>query len=176
MLPPTLLPLQPYTWHPWPIRTIYLVCFTTLCVGLCIIIEFIIRDCPATGCPVYGASSPTQLSPQSYILYNFLPTTLSVCFTLLWATSHHDILRLEPYFQMSVQGGALAEDSILLDYPYRFPPLVPFLALKRRYVINSGYLAGVWNNLVSAERGSYANSEDTLWLCFHHAYYCGPTS
>lgn len=140
LVPMTLVsstPPRPYTWKPWPIWTSYIVCFTTLCVGFCVIIEFIIRDCLESGCRLYGSPSPSFVSSQSYIVYNIIPTTLSVCFTLLWAVSHHDFLRLEPYFQMSAQEGALAQDSILLEYPYRFPLIIPFLALKRRYVINS---------------------------------------
>lgn len=128
---------RPSAWKPWPIQTPYLICFTTLCVGFFVIIEFVIRDCSETGCRIYGALLHTDLSVQSYIVYNIIPTTLSVCFTLLWAISHHDFLRLEPYFQMSVPEGALAQDCILLDYPYRFPLLTPILALKRRYVLKS---------------------------------------
>lgn len=135
IVPPTSVHIPLHTWHPWPILTRYIAFFTTLCVGLCLVIEFLIRDCSLMGCRVYGKPSSTHLSTESYAIYNFLPTTLSVCFTLLWAISHHDILRLEPYFRMSAPGGALAVDSILLDYPYRFPLVVPVLALKRRYVL-----------------------------------------
>lgn len=142
------VPIEPSssdTWQPWTIQTPYLICFTTICVCFFATIEFIIRGCSESGCRVYGVPSPTDLSSQSYIIYNIIPTTLSVCFTLLWAISHHDFLRLEPYFQMSVPGGALAQDSILLEYPYRFPLLVPILALKRRYVLISLTRRGVVN-------------------------------
>lgn len=157
---------RPSTWQPWPIQTPYLVCFTTLCIGFFVIIEFVIRDCSESGCRVYGAPSPTDLSFQSYIIYNIIPTTVSVCFTLLWAISHHDFLRLEPYFQMSVSEGALAQDSILLDYPYRFPLLIPILALKRRYVLNS-----LICHPLSVCSGSFANFVGTSWLCYHRVYY-----
>lgn len=126
---------NPGTWRPWPLRMPFLFVFIFLCLALCLAVELILQACSPTGCHVFGALSTNAVSSESNFVYNFLPTILSVCFTLLWAVVHHDVLRMEPYFQMSAVGGALAEDSILLGYPYMFPLLVPVLAWKRRYVI-----------------------------------------
>lgn len=54
----------------------------------------------------------------------------------MWAVPHHDLMRLEPYFQMSTPMGATAEDSILLEYSYTLPLLIPFIAARRRWVAN----------------------------------------
>jgi len=40
--------------------------------------------------------------------------------------------RFEPYFQMSKPGGVTAEHSLLLEYPYTFAAIAPFIALRKR--------------------------------------------
>jgi hypothetical protein len=51
-----------------------------------------------------------------------------------------DVKRLEPWFQLSVKHGTIAENSILLQYPFDFLPFVPISALRRRSVIISAIL------------------------------------
>lgn len=119
------------TWRPWPLRPPFLIGFIVLCIILCVGIDLVIRGCTPDGCHVFGQVT-TELSNADYFTYNQLPTVLSLFLGLLWAVPHHDIMRLEPYFRMSVPGGTSAADSLLLDYPYTFAPLVPYLATKRR--------------------------------------------
>lgn len=45
----------------------------------------------------------------------------------------HDIKRLEPYYQLSKPGGALARDSLLLNYPYSLVAGVPITAFRRKH-------------------------------------------
>lgn len=104
-----------YAWRPWPLRTPFLAGFSTLCIIICASIEIIMLGCAKTGCPVFGALSTTQVSPESNFVYNLLPTILSVCFCFIWAIIHRDVMRLEAYFQMSQPGGAVAENSLLLS-------------------------------------------------------------
>lgn len=125
-------PSIPTTWRPWPLRWPFLLVFIILSVLLCVAIELIIHACSETGCPIYGRQLATALSSETYIIYNLLPTVVSLCLGLLWAVPHHDVIRLEPYFQMSADGGATAADSILLDYLYAIPPFLPFVAGKRK--------------------------------------------
>lgn len=120
------------TWRPWTIRTPFLVAFTTLCVLLCISIELTVRGCSKTGCHVFGTYSDRGLPRGTDFAYNQLPTVLGLVLSLLWALPHHDLMRLEPYFRMSVQGGEAALYSLFLEYPYTFPVFIPFKAAKRR--------------------------------------------
>ena len=124
------------SWRPWPLRTLYMLIFCIVCVTTVILLQFIIRACHATGCPLVpdGSFSIRRVSTSAEFLYNFLPALLGLCFGLLWMVPHHDIMRLEPYFQMSVEGGQRAHDTLLLDYSLMFPMKVPITAFKRRYV------------------------------------------
>lgn len=94
-------------------------------------IEYIISACNG-GCHVFGKPSLKSLPGGTNIVYNQLPTVAGLALSLLWALPHHDVIRLEPYFQMSGRNGATAANSILLHYPYLFAPLVPFYAGSQR--------------------------------------------
>ena len=63
--------------------------------------------------------------------YAYLPTIIGVLLALIWALVNNDIMRLEPYFQMSKPGGVDANQSLLLGYNYQTRFLVPFYAAKR---------------------------------------------
>jgi len=67
-------------------------------------------------------------------MYGVLPPTLAVILALLWATPHHHIVRLEPYFQMSDAEGATPQNSLLLDYEYMLPHTLLATSFKRRQV------------------------------------------
>lgn len=125
-------PLSPGFWRPWALSTRFLMGFTVLCVTTYFGIDLLLYKCSITSCPPFGKQ---YIYYMPYMIYEILPTAIGLCLGFLWAKTHHDILRLESYFQMSEPGGALAEDSILLDYPYKFPLLLPYLAWNRRYVI-----------------------------------------
>lgn len=120
------------TWRPWTLRAPFLIAFITLCALLCLAIELATRGCSLHGCHIFGEHSDTRIPTVTNIAYNQLPTILSLCLGLLWALPHHDVMRLEPYFQMSVPGGAAAADSLFLDYPYTFALFIPFKAAWRR--------------------------------------------
>ena len=67
--------------------------------------------------------------------YQYLPQMVIVLYGIGWAAVDLDVKRLEPYFQLSKPGGASADDSILLHYPFDFLALVPVTAAKRKFVI-----------------------------------------
>lgn len=117
-------------WRPWAIKTPVLVFSILLCVLFPVAIEILLRISNKHGALVY-AEPDTELSFRAVCLLNYFPTALTVLFGLLWGISNHHFKRLEPYYQMSKLGGALADDSILLDYSYSNGLTVPFAALKR---------------------------------------------
>ncbi|KAF8466855.1 hypothetical protein BDZ91DRAFT_793795 [Kalaharituber pfeilii] len=120
-------------WRPWPIKTPYLLLFTCLCIFIAIILQVIKYACNETGCSTFGSYDVTEVPNGVQFVYNFLPVVLSVAFELLWTLSHHEIIRLEPYFQLSADGGATEQDSLTLAYSYMFPLLLPVKAFKRRH-------------------------------------------
>ncbi|KUJ06743.1 uncharacterized protein LY89DRAFT_661803 [Mollisia scopiformis] len=65
--------------------------------------------------------------------YSYLPTILAVCYSMLWTWIDLDVKRLEPWFQLSQDGGATASNSLLLQYPFDFLPFVPITAVRRKH-------------------------------------------
>lgn len=119
-------------WHPWPLRKPFLLLFIMLCLLLIIAIELVVQGCSRSGCHIFGAASRSIISTSTNWAYNLLPTALTLGLSFLWAVPHHDLMRLEPFFQMSTPTGATADDSILLEYSYTLPFLIPFVAARRR--------------------------------------------
>lgn len=79
------------------------------------------------------AATIDELSTLDMASYLYLPTTLAVVYAMVWAWVDLDVKRLEPWFQLSQSQGAVAEDSLLLSYPFDFLAFVPFAAARRRY-------------------------------------------
>jgi hypothetical protein len=65
--------------------------------------------------------------------YLNLPTIIAVLYGLLWAWIDLDVRRLEPYYQLSKNGGSSGLESILLHYPVDFLAAVPLKAVKLRH-------------------------------------------
>lgn len=134
--PPTGNP-ETRPWRPWSLHWPFLLTFVALCIALCIGIELVLRGCSVGGCRDFNKRDTDRDVNESrydltYFIYNQFPTILSLILNMLWATSHHDVMRLEPYFRMSAPGGSSAADSIFLEYPYTFALFIPFVAGKRR--------------------------------------------
>ncbi|KAK3373787.1 hypothetical protein B0T24DRAFT_528532 [Lasiosphaeria ovina] len=60
-------------------------------------------------------------------------TIVAVLYSLLWTWVDLDIRRLQPWLELSRPGGANADSSLLLDYPFTFLAFIPFSAGRRRH-------------------------------------------
>lgn len=63
--------------------------------------------------------------------YLYLPTIIAVIYSFLWSWIDLDAKRLEPFFQLSQDGGASAKDSLLLQYQFDTIALVPLKAIRQ---------------------------------------------
>lgn len=71
--------------------------------------------------------------PFSYIfIQNYLPTITAVLYNTICVWIDLDVKRLEPWYNLSQKTGASGENSVLLDYPAEFLPLVPLKSVKNR--------------------------------------------
>jgi len=94
---------------------------------------FILEDLSQTGLKNGGIIFATgDLSSAATFSYLYLPTIVSVLYGMSWSWVDLDAKRLEPYFQMSKVGGALAHDSLDLCYPFDFVGWAPIKAIRRR--------------------------------------------
>lgn len=80
-----------------------------------------------------GDGGSDTLSKGYKFGYQIFPTLISVLYGSLWTWIDHDIKRLEPYLQLSKPAGALARDSLLLNYPYNFIASIPVTAFRRKH-------------------------------------------
>lgn len=86
----------------------------------------------------YGglALSPSLDAIPRYAMWSYLygPNVLAVLYSLIWSWVDLDVKRMQPWFELSREGGATAEESLFLDYPYDFVAVAPWKAFKRRFV------------------------------------------
>ncbi|CEJ82531.1 hypothetical protein VHEMI02590 [[Torrubiella] hemipterigena] len=120
-------------WKPWSIRWPYMTLLIFLSIGLAIMQEWLFQKYKKTG--ILQFTSPKDISPGLLFFIKFMPTLLGIVYGVLWQFADIEIRRLEPYFQLSKPGGALAAESISIDYVTLFNIFRPFYAIKNRHYI-----------------------------------------
>lgn len=116
-------------WKPASLRAPVLVCTTLTCWALIAILQYFLARSQRDG-GILFAPKIGNLPSSQHFLYLYLPTILAVIFSMYWAWIDLETKRIEPYYQLSKDGGALGKDSLLLQYPFDFLPLVPVKALR----------------------------------------------
>jgi hypothetical protein len=80
------------------------------------------------------SSSADDISVLTTFSYLYLPTLVAVLYSLSWAFIEVDAKRLQPFLELSREGGVLGRDSLFLEYPFEFVVWIPFKAFHRRCV------------------------------------------
>lgn len=96
------------------------------------VLQYLLIRCERDGGIIF-APRINELPLSRTFLYQYFPTIVAVVFSIHLAWVDLDTKRIEPFYQMSQEGGALGQDSLLLHYPYDFIPLVPLTAFRRRH-------------------------------------------
>ncbi|KAH7135259.1 hypothetical protein B0J11DRAFT_575858 [Dendryphion nanum] len=81
---------------------------------------------------IFWPTGTEILFSQSF-LFLHLPTIIALLFSIFWSWVDLQVKRLEPYYQLSKDGGSSAKDSLLLCYPFDFLPFVPINAARNRH-------------------------------------------
>ncbi|KAG9249052.1 hypothetical protein BJ878DRAFT_200489 [Calycina marina] len=115
-------------WKPFSMRRPYLVTLIVLSIGLAGVQEYLYRRGP-----LYTFNRTADLSTWSYFTFKYLPTMLAVTYGILWQITDFEVKRLEAYYQLSKEGGALAAESINVDYITFFNFLRPVKALRYKH-------------------------------------------
>ncbi|KAK1997862.1 hypothetical protein LX36DRAFT_657102 [Colletotrichum falcatum] len=118
-------------WKPFPMRWPYLTGLISLTVALAIMVELLFRR--SRDFPLVRFKSPTEVPALEYFAIKFLPTILSVVYGVLWQVTDFEVKRLEAYYQLSKEGGALAAESLNVDYVTCLSWLRPIRAIKLRH-------------------------------------------
>lgn len=115
-------------WKPFSMRWPYLSSLIFFSVTLAAAQEYLCRRGP-----LYEFNSPASLKTWEYFTFKYLPTLVAVSFGVLWQVTDFEVKRLEPYYQLSREGGALAAESINVDYITFFNFLRPVKALRLKH-------------------------------------------
>lgn len=123
-------------WYPPGLRWWILSIAVLLCWIFIAVLQTYLRRSQTNGGLIF-APRVSDLPLHRSFSYLYLPTIIAVFFSIFILWIDHDAKRYEPYRQMSQSGGALAENSILLHYPFDFALFVPVVAARRKYDIYS---------------------------------------
>lgn len=109
-----------------------LILFILTSLILAAVIEFLAQKSLREG----GLSLSTDADPTvAVVLYSrYAPTIIAVIYSLWWTWIDLDIRRMQPWLELSRDGGASAESTLLLDYPFEFLAFIPFKASKKKFV------------------------------------------
>lgn len=117
-------------WKLNSLRAPFLTMIALWCGILIIVLEWLSWKNKDNGFIYY--TNEKDFSTEVSFCYLYLPTMLAICLSLLWSWIDLDVKRLEPFYQLSKDQGALAQQSTLLQYPVDFIAFVPFKAAKYR--------------------------------------------
>jgi hypothetical protein len=132
-----------HNWKPISLRLQFLLFVLLVTFSLILILQWLLHTSQTTG-GVLFAPSINDLPLSKTFGYLYAPTIIAVVYGLFWSWIDLDIKRIEPFYQLYSPGGALAEDSVLLQYPFDFVALVPFQAARRKHwSVLTAALAGV---------------------------------
>ncbi len=101
-------------WKPFSMRWPYLMVLSIVSIILAAAQEYILQKSEKQ--PLYRFQSAADLKTWDYFCFKYLPTLIAVSFGVLWQITDFEVKRLEAYYQLSKKGGALAAESINVDY------------------------------------------------------------
>ncbi|KAH9906607.1 hypothetical protein F4778DRAFT_587355 [Xylariomycetidae sp. FL2044] len=118
-------------WKPFSMRWPYLMGLILLSIVLAICQELLYQH--STQEPLIRFKASTEIGSGYYFAFKFLPTIITVTFGVLWQNTDFEVKRVEAFYQMSRVGGALAAESINVDYITQFNLTRPLQALRRKH-------------------------------------------
>ncbi|RYO81902.1 hypothetical protein DL766_002116 [Monosporascus sp. MC13-8B] len=118
-------------WKPFWMRWPYLTFLIILSISLAICQEVLYQM--STREPLLRFKSAVGVDPFYYFVLRFVPTIITVTFGVLWQNTDLEVKRLEAFYQLSKERGALAAESINVDYITQFNFTRPFRALQRKH-------------------------------------------
>ncbi|KAH0543468.1 hypothetical protein FGG08_002233 [Glutinoglossum americanum] len=125
-------------WRPFSMRWPYISILIILASAMAALQEFLFRlsNARSKRDPPEGLltfKSPKELSVWQYFCWKYMPTLVAVTYGIMWQVVDFEVKRLEPYYQLSRKGGALAEESLSIDYLTFWHYLTPLKAIRYRH-------------------------------------------
>jgi hypothetical protein len=121
-------------WKPFSMRWPYLLSLILLSVALAVMQEVLFQM--HRNDPLVKFTSPDQVDQGLFFVIKFAPTLLAVVYGVLWQFIDFEVRRLEAFYQLSKEGGAVASESLNIDYVTSINVYRPFKALwKGHYAV-----------------------------------------
>ncbi|RDW62552.1 hypothetical protein BP5796_10854 [Coleophoma crateriformis] len=122
-------------WKPVTLQAPILGGFVFFSIAVIVVLELLSRISAksSNGGGLAFASDVDNLSNMATFTFLYLPTILSVIYSMLWNWVDLDTKRLEPWFQLSHPDGASGANSLLLQYPFDFLPFIPVTAARKKH-------------------------------------------
>jgi hypothetical protein len=125
-------------WKPHSMRWPYLTALIAVSITLAVAQEILYQkskslanQMPPSG--LFQFNNAQDLGTWDYFSFKYLPTIIAVTYGILWQVTDYEVKRLEPFHRLSREGGALAAESINIDYITIFNIFRPFRALRYRH-------------------------------------------
>lgn len=122
-------------WKPFSMRPLYILTLALIAFGLAGFQEYLCQkslqkqsENPKTG--LLAFDSVEEVSVWWFFVWKYLPTMITISYSVLFSIMDFDIRRLEPYHQLSKPQGARAAASLNLDHLTMFQYFVPFNAAR----------------------------------------------
>lgn len=118
-------------WHPVALRPIYLLSIAALMFLMILTLEGLRRYSETYGGLVYYEDTASVSYLDSFA-YNYVPIIVGIIMVTLWSFVEFDVLRLEPYFQLSRPEGVPAT-VLFINYNFGQSIITPITSAKRRH-------------------------------------------
>lgn len=108
-----------YRWIPWFLRDTFVVAWIVTAFVLTIafiVVSFVKKAVHIGFPPLLPAPTTSQGFSPADFLYSFLPSLIGMILFLLWQPIDLYFRALQPFASLANPHGAIAEDSLLLDY------------------------------------------------------------
>lgn len=129
--PQNARPTHPTGWRPIPLRPTYLSFIACIMLCLLVVLEALRQYSERTG-GLRFFSDTDDLSHFESFAYNYVPVIIALVLATLWSFIDFDVLRLEPYFQMSRPDGCPAT-VMFINYNFGQSFITPITSAKRRH-------------------------------------------
>lgn len=119
-------------WRPFSMTWPYLSALIIISVGLAAVEEYLLQK-SMNEKGLYNFRDIDKVNTWDYFSFKYLPTLCAVSFGVVWQITDFEVKRLEAFYQLSKEGGALAAESINVDYITFFNFLRPIRALRYKH-------------------------------------------
>ncbi|KAL4921357.1 hypothetical protein BDW62DRAFT_127750 [Aspergillus aurantiobrunneus] len=128
---PNARPTHPTGWRPIPLRPTYLSLIACIMLLLLVVLEALRQYSERSG-GLRLFRDTNALSNFDSFAYNYIPVIIALFLAILWSFIDFDVLRLEPYFQMSRPDGCPAT-VLFINYNFGQSFITPIASAKRRH-------------------------------------------